>query len=545
MTNAAFRVCLLLSAAAAIAAPGAVNASAQPAPATKEELGFFGGTREEVLSQCKRVGLIPLPRPTLVGVEPDASTRIEAALANALKQAGLDVVGTDSYTKAYDRFNKAVGGVYDPFLGSPRKDASTGVAQNAIREFITQERLGCVVVARAIDTKAQVTGNLARWDGAVEFVDGQANSGLSRTFFGNEGTGSLRAVSLALQLQSREGKVMYSRSGGVQLESYLDRQHGNDESSFLIVPRAKLLLDDKRIERALTFATVPLRYTADEIAAGAKGPAPNTYDIAPAQMPAPPAGLQVSEDSPLKAPRDQILGKVHRVVLGPVMPSGITPPPDAVPRYRALVHDRLARLGWEVIDTDNLMLAVGSSMQKSGGLYDPLSGKLDPDKLKSVFQLATKTLGITPPPDAIATITVSKTAAPQKWATATWDGTQQNAMTLGPAINRAKLFGGTENPSAGEGVMSASSVYVMLRDTDGTVLYEGRGGIELLQQLSIKNQMSGRTINYVQTLTALAPSELFKDPARDERAVDVALHELLVSPEDIAAAAAKAKTQKH
>jgi len=546
MTSVAFRVCVALSTAAISGVSAAANAAAAPNPLTKEQLGFFGGTREEVLSQCKRVGLTPLPRPALGGVDPDASTRIEAAVMNALKQAGFDAVGTDSYTKAYDRFNKAVGGVYDPMLGTARKDVSGGVAENARREFITQEHLGCIAVARAINAKAEVTDNFARWDGAVEYVDGQANSGVTRAFFGNGGKGSLPAVSVLLQLQSREGKVMYSRAGGVQLAAYLDRHHGSEESSFLSVPRAKLLLDDKRIERALTFVTIPLQYTQDEYVAGMKTGALNTLNITPDKMPAPPAGTQISDESPLKVPRDQILGKIHRVVLGKATPSGLAPPPEAAVRYRTLVHDRLAKLGWEVIDADNLAIAVGTSMQNSGGLYDPFSGKLDADKLTSVFQLATQTLGITPPPDGIVTIWVVKAAAPQKWAIASWDGTEQNALTLGPAINRLTLFGGNANANAGEGMVSASSVYIMLRDTDGTVLYDGHGGIELLQQLSLKNERSGMQTNFVQTLTALAPSELFKDPARDEHAVDVALRELLVSPEDIAAAAAaKAKAQKH
>ncbi len=47
--------------------------------------------------------------------------------------------------------------------------------------------------------------------------------------------------------------------------------------------------------------------------------------------------------------------------------------------------------------------------------------------------------------------------------------------------------------------------------------------------------MSVGRINFLQQLTDRAPAELFKDPARDEHAVDAALRELLLSPAELAA----------
>jgi hypothetical protein len=76
---------------------------------------------------------------------------------------------------------------------------------------------------------------------------------------------------------------------------------------------------------------------------------------------------------------------------------------------------------------------------------------------------------------------------------------------------------------------------IVLRDAGGAVLYEARGGIQLLQQLSLKSERSGRATNFLQDYTNLAPSELFTNPDRDVHAVDVAMHELVMSPEEIAA----------
>ena len=519
-------------------------AAAPPTPQTPQQLGF-AGTREEVLAKCKRVGLIPLSRPLVTGSDPESSTRVEAALRHALEQAGFTVVGSDAYTKAYDRFNHAVGGIYDPMSGNARKNAYQGVVSNAVREFFTQEQLGCIAYVRALDIKATTSDNFANWDGAVEYIDGQANSTLMRVWSGNTGNGTLPALSLNLQLLNSEGKVIFSRSGGVQLLAYFDRHHGTTGSDFLMVPRAKLLLDDQRIERALTNVTVPLRYTPEEILAGVKNPAINTAEIAPRDLSQPPAGIAEQHDSPLQVPRDQILASVHRVLLGPLTLGGFTPPPDVVTQMRGLVRQRLAALGWEVVETEQLTTILGAQVQQVGGFYDPMTGKMDPERMRTVFRGTIKAVGADPAPDALMLMTLTRTVASQKYANAAWDGTEQQAMTLGPVKKGAKLFGGSENPTAGEGSVAASSLHVLLRNADGTVLYDARGGIELVQQLSLGMERSYNRIDYPQHLTDRAPSELFKDSARNAHAVDSALRELVMSPEQIAAAQAAAQPQKH
>jgi hypothetical protein len=529
---------------AVIAAAMSISALAAPAPQTPEQLGFQGVTRQDVLAQCKRVGLVPLPRPTIVGADPEASSRIETALTQALQQAGFEVVTPDSYKQAYDRFNQAVGGVYDPMLGTVRKDAYASVYQNAIREYFTKERLGCVATARAVDSKAKIDNNLAKWDGAVEYVDGQANSGLTRVLSGNQGSGFIGAVSIGIQLQNREGKVLFLRYGGVQLASYFDRHHGSEGSDFLVVPRAQLLLDDKRIGRAVTYVAVPLRYTADEILAGSKDPAINTLGIAPASLPLPPAGVQPEEPSPFEVPRAEILSKVHRVVLGSINAGAFNPPAEVLVRYRDLVHHRLEKLGWEVIDSGTLDSAIGAAIRQGGGFHDPLTGAIVPDRLRAEFQSAIKTIALTPSPDAILAIGLVKSLATQKLGNVSWDGTSQNALTLRPAVNRPLLFGGTQDAKAGEGTIAVSSLRVLLRDADGKVLYNASGGIQVLQQLSIKNQFTGGGINHVQQLTDLAPAELFNDSARDELAVAVALRQLVPSSNELTAGESAALAPK-
>jgi len=229
---------------------------------------------------------------------------------------------------------------------------------------------------------------------------------------------------------------------------------------------------------------------------------------------------------------------VHRVVLTSVQSNGLAVPAEVAARYRSLVHERLEKLSWEVTESDALYAALGVAMRRAGGFYDPMTGKFDAERMRTAMRSALGSIGLNPAPDAVLVMAIGKTLANQKAGNAAWDGAEQSALTLGPALHHAKLFGGTEDGTAGEGTIAASSLELLLRDADGVVLYDGRGGIELVQQLSIKVQNSYPRTDYVQQFAERAPSELFKDPARDERAVEVALRPLLMSPEQIAAATA-------
>ena len=515
-------------------APLAALAGTTQVPLSEHDLGFLVGTRDEVLSMCKRVGLVPFVGPMVSGGDPDVYARVEPVVAKALADAGFDVVDAQPYRTAYERFAKAVGGVYDPMNGTLRKDAYAGVYGNAMREFISQGQLGCVAMVRGMDVKARLSGSTVDWDGAREYIDGEQKGGFARFWSGGAGNGEMGAISLLVQLMNREGKVVYGRFGGVQLAGYFNHEHGQ-EDGILSVPRDKLLMDDKRIERAVRHATTPLRYTPAEIALGAKDPALNTYLVDPNSLAPPPPGTHRTRPSGLLVPREQILSSVHRVLLGSLLASGFSPPPEATAQIHTLVREKLEKLGWDVVESDTMDAAFGGAVQKSGGLFDPFTGKQDDAKIRLAMHAAIESLGKGPAPDAVMWISLAKTKANQRFGNATWDGVDQSALTLGPVVKKTGLFGGSGDGTAGESTITAASLSIALRDADGKVIYNQRGGIQLVQQLSIKAERSYPNINYTQQFADLAPSELFRDAARIEHAVELATRELVLSPEQIAA----------
>jgi len=538
VTACARHLAIILS-VAIIAGISPAARSAEPSLASDRDLGFFGGTRDEVLAQCKRVGLVRLVGPAFPGVDPGASDRLETAAMRALRLAGLEVVGPGSFWSAYDRLDKAAGGIFDPMTGAVRGGVAREVFQGAAKEFFALEQLGCIATLRVVLVTANDHANLATWDGAVETVDGQAPRTYLRILAERAvGDGKISAISALLQLYDRDQKVLFGRRGGVQLTAYYDPRLRAQNIGVLAVPHAKLLQDDKRIERALDFATAPLRYSAQQLAAEERNPAVNTLLISPASLPAPPAGSSLNPEPALLLPREQILSSVHRVVLGPLLPNGINPPADVALRYQALMHERLAKLGWDVIDSDSLNLDANDAVHIVGGVYDPFTGKSDADKLHQSNEVLIKRLSLRAPPDAIVFIALVKVTAAQKLGNAVWDGAEQNAQNLGTAVHHSKLFGGTELTAAGEATISAMSLHVLIRDAAGVLLYDKRGGIELLQQMSLTT----RPTQVEQHFTNLLPADLFKDPQRDVQAVDLALSELLNPSEE---EAAKLKVARH
>jgi len=186
-------------------------------------------------------------------------------------------------------------------------------------------------------------------------------------------------------------------------------------------------------------------------------------------------------------------------------------------------------LHWDLVDAPNLGPAYDAALKSAGGLYDPSTGTLNADKQRAVFTDTIRALSLTPSPDAILIVSLVKTQAEQRSAVATWDGTSQQAMTLGAMTDASGRTVGKTDRFAGEGFIDASSLQVTLYDSQGTRVFQARGGIELLQQLSIKTEMHYPRMDYVQHLASRAPQELFNDGERIAAAVRASLRDLTAS----------------
>jgi hypothetical protein len=465
------------------------------------------------------VGILPI-RVLLVD-RPDAEKAIQDAVARYLTQAHFEVVLPDSYQATYDKFNKQLGGMYDAKTGDRKEDVYDAVSDNALREFVSKERLDGYVVVRVVQASAEYLGIDATWDGVKDRVDGKNTDAFMSSFNASGTSGTVPAMSLRLQIVSAQGRVTFGRQGGVQLVAYFGWVPEQGQT-FTRVPFEDLLKDTARIDRAVRVVTLPLVHTPVEIRDGNNNPEFNPALIKAKDLPAPPAARADERESPLKVPRDQILASVKRVALSPVYSDDFDAPEAAKARLLKLVPQELAPLNFEIIDSPKVREVLLAKLMSSQ-IFDPLTGKRDETRITEIRKSVFKELGAGAPPDAILWLGIDRTTTLQRGGDVEWDGVNQNVFTRGEVKKSMWAPSATANYQAGQGSIKVSSFTVYMTDANDTVLYRSRGGIEVMQNLKL-------SYNDAEPVD-LAPSELFNDPFRETAAVRVALQDLVLTPE--------------
>jgi hypothetical protein len=508
---------------AAIAAKKKTQQGPPPKPIpTDQSLGFYNNTRADMRASIKRLGVLPVRLPSMLDEREDGAKLVQDTAIRYLTQAGFEVVGPESYQAAYDRFNKQLGGIYDAKTGLLKRDAAAAVLSNARREYLAKNRLDGFVIVRVLPSVANYFSKYARWDGVQDRCDGELPDPVTRFLEASSSEGTVPALSVRLQIVNTQDRVVYARDGGIELTSYFTGV------TFKRVPLDSLLKDSARIERAVRVVTVPLLHTPVQIRDGDDDPTINAMKVKLRDLPPQPESASDQRKSPLLVPRDQILSSVKRVALSPVGAYDFNVPEDVLKRLSDQVRAELEPLGWVVVDSPKAREVLLTKMMESQA-FDPLTGKRDEARVTETRKSVFKNLGTDTPPDAIVWLNVVKTSALQKGGDVDWDGVEQNAFTRGPVIR--KFWSGSAVPGAGTGGIAVSSLNVYISDAADTPLYQGRGGIEVLQSIKVTPRYTYGATAFDSENIDLAPSELFKDQSREKPAVHAALRDLVLTPE--------------
>jgi hypothetical protein len=436
---------------AALAASSMARARAPWQP--DADLGFFHDSRADVLAHFKRLGVISPVLPPGFTQREDLKAMLEAKVSDALRQAGFEVVGSEDYKAALDRFIAQLGGIYDPRTGALKRAQSSAADENARREFVDKDHLDGFVYLSLRETQASYAAGIARWDWVKERSSGPpigpTLSGILNYNFKATHTGTLPAYSLQLQIANAGNQVVFGRQAGIQLASYLTDLHPEAGGMFRAVPPQNLFRDEKRIDRAIQIDTLGLLHSAEEIAAGAKDPSINADLIK--DLPPLPEGVFPHPEAPLKVPRDEILARTHRVVLTELSHPGLSVPPEAAARYLKLIREELKPLRWEIIESDQVFAALAAALGSSAGLYEPMTGAADTARLAALRRSIYTHLGVDPSPDAILWVQLVPTVAQyhQRFPTAVarWDGAVQS---VGSWRNYICPPGSFARPASGE-----------------------------------------------------------------------------------------------
>jgi hypothetical protein len=196
------------------------------------------------------------------------------------------------------------------------------------------------------------------------------------------------------------------------------------------------------------------------------------------------------------------------VALTPVgMPGGIENEDAIKTKFEALVTAKLQEGNFRVIRSEEYGTIWKEMTEKLGGFFDPLTGKRDEQKYKTVREHTLRELATKTGADAVMGIAVSVVRVNFGANVASWHGTRQDLVPGGAFT--AYLIGGSS------GTVPALSLFVALSDIHGTDMYSNAGGLHVLSKIS-----AGRFVEVPQ-------AELFADEDRNRKAADIALNPLI------------------
>ena len=212
---------------------------------------------------------------------------------------------------------------------------------------------------------------------------------------------------------------------------------------------------------------------------------------------------------PFRVPRDAFYGSLKTVALAPVDVPGVGNETEAVQsRYARLIQERLEGAGLKVVGPDRVGPIMIAEAAKFGGLYDPVTGRIDDSKRKAFVQACGAELFAQYGVDALLRADVRVVKAQVNSDKAHWDGMTESS-TISSFWNVFVTHSGT---------LPALSLVVRLSRPSGELLYAQAAGIQLLSHIG--GQFSGGFVD-------VPDSEILTDLERIKGSVDRALDPLL------------------
>jgi hypothetical protein len=226
--------------------------------------------------------------------------------------------------------------------------------------------------------------------------------------------------------------------------------------------------------------------------------------------------------NPFKVSQTEIRSKVKVVALVPMnVPGGLDNEDAIKSKFEEMLAAKLHEGNFRVIPSEEYGAIWKQMTEKLGGFFDPITGKRNEEKFKTVREHTLRELAAKTAADAILASGISIVKANFSMNVASWDGVKQD-LTPGGVLTAIFI-------SNSRGSVGALSLVVALADINGIEMYGNAGGLQALSTLS-RNRF-----------VEVPRAELLTDEARNRRAVNIALNPLIgktVEPE-----AAKASEQ--
>jgi hypothetical protein len=208
---------------------------------------------------------------------------------------------------------------------------------------------------------------------------------------------------------------------------------------------------------------------------------------------------------PFKIPRNEFFARTKVVALAPV---GFTVNPEnqesASTQFESLLDQKLRELGFTVVPSTEYKAIWERLTKQMGGIFDPITGKRDDNKLKTVRGYLLEELRTQHRADALLHPVIQVVKAPFNAGHARWHGTAESII---PEGFLAAFF-----MADSAGTTSALSLLITIEDMNGVDLYVQAGGIQVLAKLT-----SGRQF------VSIPQNQLLTNAERNKAAVNIAL----------------------
>lgn len=217
--------------------------------------------------------------------------------------------------------------------------------------------------------------------------------------------------------------------------------------------------------------------------------------------------------NPFKVSQEQIYAKTKTVAMTPIsVPEGIPDPQSVKAKFESLLEAKLEEAGFLIVPSNEFAQIWKRMTEQVGGYFDPISGKRDESKFKTVLEYTCREVSTKFKADALLHSYIRVFKVNWSRPVARWHGTSESIMPTGQQV--LEIFAGVNR----RGTVPALSLTVSLQDTNEVNLYLNSGGIQLLSKLSGDNFVS------------VPPHELFIDEERNRNAVNIALDPLIKKP---------------
>lgn len=236
----------LLSVLGALSLVFAACGGSQDVLLTPQERATYASTNTVALAP---VNLVAQERPPSLIT---ASDYIERVLTQRLERSGFRVIAPDDTRAIYDTLALNTQNKFDATTGEPNPSVMAGLKAAFARRMAERHGADAVLFPDVILVRARIDGATAEWDRAREpvpqgLIDETAASESNRA-------GSLLALSLRVELVTRDGKTLYEDRAGLE---YLGPLKRSQRTPVLFRGQAEkegMLQEPTRVERAVPTA---------------------------------------------------------------------------------------------------------------------------------------------------------------------------------------------------------------------------------------------------------------------------------------------------